>query len=189
MTEEARKEAMKEGRSPAYDGRHEPDPDEAAARVEAAHDAGVVVNTWTVDDPDRIGAIALRAGWPSMFRTYLDQPERYRACFVDGWYCSGDLARRDAEWMRPVYEALGLRVGMKKRIIAMAIATVASSINSAWGSSRDHPGMVSRPSTRSFRKTQPKAVAANKYLQASVPDSAMGSAKRAVPAPKLAAPP
>ena len=56
--------------------------------------------------------------------------------------------------------AFRLRVGMKNRIIAIPIATVASSIRSAWGSSRDHPGMVSKPSTRSFRKTQPKAVAA-----------------------------
>jgi acetyl-CoA synthetase len=32
-----------------------------------------------------------------MFRTYLDQDERYAASFVDGWYRSGDLARRDAD--------------------------------------------------------------------------------------------
>ncbi len=50
-----------------------------------------------VTDPDRSGELALRSGWPSMFRTYLDQPARYAACFVDGWYRSGDLARRDAD--------------------------------------------------------------------------------------------
>ncbi len=43
------------------------------------------------------GELALRAGWPSMFRGYLDQPERYAAAFSDGWYLSGDLARRDAD--------------------------------------------------------------------------------------------
>jgi acetyl-CoA synthetase len=32
-----------------------------------------------------------------MFRGYLGQEERYRACFADGWYLSGDLARRDAD--------------------------------------------------------------------------------------------
>jgi acetyl-CoA synthetase len=32
-----------------------------------------------------------------MFRTYLDQEERYRRCFAGGWYRSGDLARRDAD--------------------------------------------------------------------------------------------
>jgi acetyl-CoA synthetase len=50
-----------------------------------------------VNDPERSGELALRAGWPSMFRTYLDQEERYQRCFVDGWYRSGDLARRDAD--------------------------------------------------------------------------------------------
>ncbi|MEU4651968.1 acetate--CoA ligase [Nocardia fluminea] len=44
-----------------------------------------------------IGELALRAGWPSMFRAYWDQPERYERCFVDGWYLSGDLARRDGD--------------------------------------------------------------------------------------------
>ncbi|PWV63243.1 acetate--CoA ligase [Plasticicumulans acidivorans] len=43
------------------------------------------------------GELALRAGWPSMFRTYLHEPERYAACFVDGWYLSGDLVSRDAD--------------------------------------------------------------------------------------------
>ena len=32
-----------------------------------------------------------------MFRTYLDQEERYRRCFADGYYRSGDLARRDGD--------------------------------------------------------------------------------------------
>ena len=50
-----------------------------------------------VDDPDESGELALRVGWPSMFRTYLDQQDRYDSTFVDGWYRSGDLARRDAD--------------------------------------------------------------------------------------------
>jgi acetyl-CoA synthetase len=50
-----------------------------------------------VDEPDVEGELALRAGWPSMFRTYLGQPERYASCFRDGWYLTGDLARRDAD--------------------------------------------------------------------------------------------
>ncbi|MBB3332079.1 acetyl-CoA synthetase [Halomonas campaniensis] len=50
-----------------------------------------------VDAPDEEGELALRAGWPSMFRTYLHEEERYRRCFVDGWYLTGDLARRDGE--------------------------------------------------------------------------------------------
>jgi acetyl-CoA synthetase len=50
-----------------------------------------------VDDPGEEGLLALRPGWPSMFRGYLHEPERSAACFVDGWYISGDLARRDAD--------------------------------------------------------------------------------------------
>lgn len=50
-----------------------------------------------VDDPTQSGELALRAGWPSMFRGYLNQDERYASCFVDGWYLTGDLATRDAD--------------------------------------------------------------------------------------------
>jgi acetyl-CoA synthetase len=50
-----------------------------------------------VDEPDREGELALRIGWPSMFRGYLGQPERYERCFAGEWYRSGDLARRDRD--------------------------------------------------------------------------------------------
>jgi acetyl-CoA synthetase len=46
---------------------------------------------------DEVGELALRVGWPSMFRGYLGAPDRYARCFVGGWYRSGDLARRDAD--------------------------------------------------------------------------------------------
>jgi acetyl-CoA synthetase len=47
--------------------------------------------------PDDVGMLALRAGWPSMFRAYLGQDERYHAAFRDGWYLTGDLVHRDAD--------------------------------------------------------------------------------------------
>ena len=50
-----------------------------------------------VDDPDEIGELALEAGWPSMFRGYLGESERYRRTFAGRWYRSGDLARRDGD--------------------------------------------------------------------------------------------
>jgi acetyl-CoA synthetase len=50
-----------------------------------------------IDEPDVPGELALKPGWPSMFRDYLGERERYRKCFVGGWYLSGDLARRDAD--------------------------------------------------------------------------------------------
>ncbi|HSN39675.1 MAG TPA: acetate--CoA ligase, partial [Burkholderiales bacterium] len=43
------------------------------------------------------GELALRAGWPSMFRGYLNEEERYRKCFAGGYYLTGDLAKRDAD--------------------------------------------------------------------------------------------
>ncbi|RNC68568.1 MAG: acetate--CoA ligase [Desulfuromonadales bacterium] len=50
-----------------------------------------------VTAPDVEGELALRPGWPSMFREYLHDEERYRKCFAGGWYITGDLARRDAD--------------------------------------------------------------------------------------------
>jgi len=50
-----------------------------------------------VTDPHVTGELALRPGWPSMFRGYLNEPERYRRCFVGGWYLTGDLARKDTD--------------------------------------------------------------------------------------------
>jgi len=43
------------------------------------------------------GELALRPGWPSMFRGYLHDEERYAKCFAGGWYLSGDLVTRDAD--------------------------------------------------------------------------------------------
>ncbi len=50
-----------------------------------------------VTAPKTTGELALRPGWPSMMRAYLHEEERYRKCFADGWYLTGDLAMRDEE--------------------------------------------------------------------------------------------
>jgi acetyl-CoA synthetase len=50
-----------------------------------------------VTTPDTDGELALKTPWPSMMRGYLHEEERYRKCFAQGWYLTGDLARRDAE--------------------------------------------------------------------------------------------
>jgi acetyl-CoA synthetase len=50
-----------------------------------------------IESPDEPGELVLRPGWPSMFRGYLGEEERYRKCFLGGWYLTGDLVRRDAE--------------------------------------------------------------------------------------------
>jgi acetyl-CoA synthetase len=50
-----------------------------------------------IDQPDVQGDLALRPGWPSMFRGYWNEPDRYRKCFAGGWYLTGDLAKRDRD--------------------------------------------------------------------------------------------
>jgi acetyl-CoA synthetase len=64
-----------------------------AAIVHRRGDAGVDL----VEDVNEDGELALRAGWPSMFRDYLGERERYQKCFADGWYLTGDLARCDED--------------------------------------------------------------------------------------------
>ena len=50
-----------------------------------------------IDAPGVQGELALRTGWPSMFRGYLNQDERYRKCFCGDLYLTGDLVSRDAD--------------------------------------------------------------------------------------------
>ena len=50
-----------------------------------------------IDQPGVDGDLALKPGWPSMFRGYLHDDARYAKCFVAGWYISGDLAMRDED--------------------------------------------------------------------------------------------
>ena len=75
---------------PGSMGRPLPGIDAAIVRVD---EQGLHV----LETPGEQGELALKAGWPSMFRGYLGEDERYRRCFVDGWYLSGDIARCDAD--------------------------------------------------------------------------------------------
>jgi len=77
-----------------------PMPGVEAAILQRDHDEKIVLGPdgGAVEVPDGTdGMLALRPGWPSMFRGYLGEPERYEACFTAGWYVSGDLARRDED--------------------------------------------------------------------------------------------
>jgi acetyl-CoA synthetase len=65
--------------------------------VDAAIVRRIGASVEVVDTPDTEGELALRRGWPSMFRGYLHDDERYAKCFVGEWYLTGDLARRDAD--------------------------------------------------------------------------------------------
>jgi acetyl-CoA synthetase len=50
-----------------------------------------------IAEPGVQGELALCPGWPSMFRAYLNEPARYKKCFADGFYLTGDLAKRDSD--------------------------------------------------------------------------------------------
>jgi acetyl-CoA synthetase len=82
---------------PGSMGRPMPGIDIAVLERGADGRAGVVDGQVHVLGPDEVGELALRPGWPSMFRAYLDNPERYAKAFAGGWYLSGDLASIDAD--------------------------------------------------------------------------------------------
>jgi acetyl-CoA synthetase len=65
--------------------------------VEAAIVRRTATGVEPVTQPGTQGELALRPGWPSMFRGYWGDPERYARCFAGGYYLTGDLARRDAD--------------------------------------------------------------------------------------------
>ncbi|MET9315815.1 hypothetical protein ABZX12_28695 [Kribbella sp. NPDC003505] len=76
-----------------------PMPGVDAAVLRCAEDGRAAVTDDQVDvlGTDQVGELALRPGWPSMFRTYLHDELRYRKSFAGGWYLTGDLARIDAD--------------------------------------------------------------------------------------------
>ncbi|UXY25256.1 acetate--CoA ligase [Streptomyces sp. HUAS TT20] len=50
-----------------------------------------------LEEPGVEGELALRIGWPSMFRGYLHDEPRTADAFAGSWYLTGDLVRRDAD--------------------------------------------------------------------------------------------
>jgi acetyl-CoA synthetase len=64
------------------------------AAIVRKNEAGTVD---VIEEPGVEGELALRSGWPSMFRGYWNEPERYAKCFAGGWYLTGDLATVDGD--------------------------------------------------------------------------------------------
>jgi acetyl-CoA synthetase len=64
-----------------------------AAIVDRDADGSILV----LEAPLAEGELALRSGWPSMMRGYLNEEARFRKCFIGEWYLTGDLAMRDAD--------------------------------------------------------------------------------------------
>ena len=50
-----------------------------------------------ITEPNIQGHLVLKKGFPSLFRGYLHEEERYNKCFIGEWYISGDLAKKDAD--------------------------------------------------------------------------------------------
>jgi acetyl-CoA synthetase len=83
---------------PGSMGRPVPGIDAAIVRVRSLLSGGEPVVEFVVK-PGEKGQLAIRTGWPSMFRDLSGEDERDRRIAGD-WYLTGDLARRDAEgWL------------------------------------------------------------------------------------------
>jgi len=50
-----------------------------------------------INEPNKQGHLVLKKGWPSQFRAYLNEEERYNKCFRNDWYLTGDLAKKDED--------------------------------------------------------------------------------------------
>jgi len=50
-----------------------------------------------ITQPEIQGHLVLKKGFPSLFRAYIHEEERYKKCFIGDWYISGDLAKKDAD--------------------------------------------------------------------------------------------
>jgi acetyl-CoA synthetase len=50
-----------------------------------------------ITTPGRVGLIALKPGWPSMFRTYWHNKEMYDSKFKNNWYICGDRSSIDQD--------------------------------------------------------------------------------------------
>jgi acetyl-CoA synthetase len=77
-----------------------PLPGVTAALLERGDDGRAAVTGGKVreiTEPGTEGELALRPGWPSMFRGYMHDEKRYAEAFAGGWYLTGDVARRDSE--------------------------------------------------------------------------------------------
>jgi len=68
--------------------------------------------------PGQVGLLAIRKGWPAMMQTIWNNEAKYRNCFRDSWFISGDMAYRDKDgyfWFQgrgdDIIKTSGERVG------------------------------------------------------------------------------
>jgi acetyl-CoA synthetase len=58
-------------------------------------EAAILSDDGTVLGPNEHGNLCIKAGWPSMFVTYINSQEKYDSRFRDGYYYTGDTAYCD----------------------------------------------------------------------------------------------
>lgn len=54
-------------------------------------------NIKILSEPDKTGNLVLNKNFPSLFRDYLHNEEKYKKSFIENWYITGDLAKMDAD--------------------------------------------------------------------------------------------
>jgi acetyl-CoA synthetase len=59
--------------------------------------AAILDDNWQELSPDKTGNLAIKPGWPSMFRMYWNNRELYESRFKNGWYITGDRAMKDKD--------------------------------------------------------------------------------------------
>ena len=69
----------------------------SAGRAVSGVDAAVLDAGLRPSPPGAPGQLALRPGWPSMFRGYWGDADAYTARFRRGWYLTGQPATLDAD--------------------------------------------------------------------------------------------
>lgn len=60
-------------------------------------ESAILTNTGKPIPNGEQGNLCLKAGWPSMFAGYLNNETAYNSKFKNGWYYTGDTARKDID--------------------------------------------------------------------------------------------
>jgi len=70
----------------------------SAGFVQPGHDVALLdPETWEPVGPDEEGMLCISRTDPALMLRYWNQPEETARCFRDGWFLTGDFARRDAD--------------------------------------------------------------------------------------------
>ena len=60
-------------------------------------EATILDNDWNELSAGKEGHLAIKPGWPSMFKAYWGNEELYKSRFKNGWYITGDRAKKDED--------------------------------------------------------------------------------------------